>query len=245
MLFNNNQYYAPQQQHYAHSPQQHMNINHMLSPRAPASSVLNYQYARYSQNPSSTTSSSNRMTPPFMHHHQDTSTHHTSYTNSSSGSQNKLNRFMQTIWHKSSSNRVDPAVKLSQPMFDRRAIESSSSVWRDQIPLLSHHQPSTNMFSSAASNDASSVTRQRNSLLKQQPQPMMTMEAPPVIVPISPRLSSWLPGLFHFKQPKVCSLECEARDEREAIGKISQVLQEVRGNPSLILAFDTHFFYSF
>ncbi|KAG2224244.1 hypothetical protein INT45_000275, partial [Circinella minor] len=42
----------------------------------------------------------------------------------------------------------------------------------------------------------------------------------------SPRLSSWLPGLFHFKQPKVCSVDCNARDEREAIGKITQVLEE-------------------
>lgn len=47
----------------------------------------------------------------------------------------------------------------------------------------------------------------------------------------SPRLSSWLPGLFHFKQPKVCSIDCAARDEREAIGKIKQVLEEVRRYP--------------
>ncbi|KAI9309320.1 kinase-like domain-containing protein [Cunninghamella echinulata] len=41
----------------------------------------------------------------------------------------------------------------------------------------------------------------------------------------SPRLS-WLPGLFHFKKPKVCSINCFAKDENEAIGKISQIIQE-------------------
>ncbi|CAO3621890.1 unnamed protein product [Cunninghamella echinulata] len=41
----------------------------------------------------------------------------------------------------------------------------------------------------------------------------------------SPRLS-WLPGLFHFKKPKVCSINCFAKDESEAVGKISQIVQE-------------------
>ncbi|KAI8099714.1 uncharacterized protein BX664DRAFT_377459 [Halteromyces radiatus] len=42
----------------------------------------------------------------------------------------------------------------------------------------------------------------------------------------SPRLSSWLPALLHFKQPKVCTINCIAKDEKEAFGKIAQVIRE-------------------
>lgn len=176
-----NQYYAIPQ--YAPPPpQQHMNINHMLSPRAPASSALNHlnthQYSR-----------KNSFTPQ----QQDS----------------KLNRFMH-MWQRNHANRVEPnnhRLSMPQPqppVFDRKAIESSSSVWKYpiQAPLL----------------NSPTYDRQRTSNLRTQPEPNMLA---------SPKLSSWLPGLFHFKQPKVCSLECEARDEREAIGKISQVLEEV------------------
>ncbi|KAG1051209.1 hypothetical protein G6F43_006565 [Rhizopus delemar] len=38
--------------------------------------------------------------------------------------------------------------------------------------------------------------------------------------------SSWLPNLFHFKQPKTYSLEYEANDEKEAIEKLSNILEK-------------------
>ncbi|KAG2229922.1 hypothetical protein INT48_008303 [Thamnidium elegans] len=181
------QYTAPPQQ-----PQQHMNVNHMLSPRAPASSALNnhntHQYAR---------KGSFAPVPPPQQQQQDS----------------KLNRFMH-MWQRNHTNRVEPnnhrlSLPQQQPIFDRKAIEASSSVWRDpsQVPLL---------------NSPIYDKQQRTSNLRAQPPP--TMEPNNTIS--SPKLSSWLPGLFHFKQPKVCSLECEARDEREAIGKISQVIEE-------------------
>jgi hypothetical protein len=135
-------------------PQQHMNVNHMLSPRAPA-------------------------------------THH--FTRKDS----KLNKFM-SILHR--SNRIDP----------RKTLESSSSVWKDMLNA-SPPPPTT---------PRQQDHHQRASFVL--PPPLIDT---PMIE--SPKLSSWLPGLFHFKQPKVCSLECEARDEREAIGKVSQVLHEV------------------
>lgn len=180
---NYNQYYAipqyvPPQQ--PQQPQQHMNINHMLSPRAPASSALNHLNThQYSGKPPSTPQ-------------QDS----------------KLNRFMH-MWQRNHTNKVEPnqhRLSMPQPqapVFDRKALESSSSVWRDPIQAPVLNPPST-------------YDRQRTSNLRSQPE-----------IPTSPKLSSWLPGLFHFKQPKVCSLECEARDEREAIGKVSQVLEEV------------------
>jgi hypothetical protein len=211
MLYNNQhqQYYAQQQQQQQYAQQQHMNINHMLSPRAPASSVLNYQYARYSRSPKMST------TQPLTH--QDSSS-------------NKLNRFMQNMWQRN-NNKVDP-VKLSQPMFDRKAIELSSSVWRDQIPII-NNPPTSNMLADPV------AARQRSSLLRHQQQ------QPIIEAPASPKLSSWLPGLFHFKQPKVCSLDCEARDEREAIGKISQVLEEVNLVIQVFYVFlDSNHFFS-
>lgn len=197
------QYTAPPQQQ-----QQHMNINHMLSPRAPASSALNHhnthQYAR---------KNSFAPAPPPQQPQQDS----------------KLNRFMH-MWQRNHTNRVEPnnhrlSMPQQQPIFDRKAIEASSSVWRDpsQVPLL---------------NSPIYDKQQRTSNLRAQPPP--TVE--PNNTMSSPKLSSWLPGLFHFKQPKVCSLECEARDEREAIGKISQVLEEV----VCILTADVRLFtYSF
>jgi hypothetical protein len=194
----NTQYYAmPHPQHI----QQHTNINHMLSPRAPASSALNhqYQYAKKHQQP--------YQHPPYQ--------------------DSKLNRFMN-MWQR--NHRIDPnppsspaassnSFRLSMHtpqqqqkpfVFDRKAIESSSSVWKDPnvVPFVAPPPASPSERVSAAMRTPPTVTE------------------PPVME--SPKLSSWLPGLFHFKQPKVCSLECEARDEREAIGKISQVLQEVR-----------------
>lgn len=175
---NYNQYYAIPQ--YAPPPpQQHMNINHMLSPRAPASSALNH-----------------------LNTHQ-----YSRKTASTPQQDSKLNRFMH-MWQRNHANRVEPnnhRLSMPQPqapVFDRKALESSSSVWRDpnQAPVV----------------NPPAYDRQRTPNLRSQPD-MLT----------SPKLSSWLPGLFHFKQPKVCSLECEARDEREAIGKVSQVLEEV------------------
>ncbi|CAO3647242.1 unnamed protein product [Cunninghamella blakesleeana] len=41
----------------------------------------------------------------------------------------------------------------------------------------------------------------------------------------SPRLS-WLPSLFHFKKPKICSINCFAKDQKEALRKISHIVQE-------------------
>lgn len=180
--------------------QQHMNINHMLSPRAPASSALNHlnthQFSR-----------KNSFTP-------------------------KLSRFMH-MWQRNNTNRVDPVspthnsnyrLNMPQPpqplVFDRKAIESSSSVWRDpsHLPALSNTPPLVKY-------DQFNMKQQRESYLKPQELQLQPQLSEASILS-SPKLSSWLPGLFHFKQPKVCSLECEARDEREAIGKISQVLEE-------------------
>lgn len=186
--------------HQPHQPQQqsqqHMDINHMLSPRAPASSALNHHQFQYSRKSSS--------------HQQDS----------------KLNRFMN-MWQR--NHRIDPnpptpqsqqssMFKISSKpiIFDRKAIESSSSVWRDSVIYESNNPPATPR---QQQNRASFVSNSSRSPQPIQQQTTTVME--------SPKLSSWLPGLFHFKQPKVCSLECEARDEREAIGKISQVLKEV------------------
>ncbi|KAL9556857.1 hypothetical protein MBANPS3_001679 [Mucor bainieri] len=189
----------PPQQH-----QQHMNVNHMLSPRAPASSALNHHQFQYSRKNSS--------------HHQPDS---------------KLNRFMN-MWQR--NHRIDPNPPSQQssmfkvsskPMiFDRKAIESSSSVWRDSIMYEAPPPPSTpNQRQQHQHNRASFVsTSSRATQQQQQQSPLFPPQQTTVME--SPKLSSWLPGLFHFKQPKVCSLECEARDEREAIGKISQVLEE-------------------
>ncbi|KAG1452138.1 hypothetical protein G6F56_007898 [Rhizopus delemar] len=38
--------------------------------------------------------------------------------------------------------------------------------------------------------------------------------------------SSWIPSLFHLKQSKVCTMECEAKDEKEVIGKLSKILHK-------------------
>ena len=184
-----------QQRSFIHNQQQqHMNINHMLSPRAPASSALTtHQFSR-----------KNSFAPP-----QDS----------------KFNKFMH-MWQRNSTNRVDPVTpnyRLSMPQppqplaFDRKAIESSSSVWRDpnQAPILT----------TTPKYDQVNMKQQRASFIKPQQPP--SLPSADMSILSSPKLSSWLPGLFHFKQPKVCSLECEARDEREAIGKISQVLEEV------------------
>jgi hypothetical protein len=193
--------HQPQPYHHQQQsqPQQHMNINHMLSPRAPASSALNHHQFQYSRKNSS--------------HQQDS----------------KLNRFIN-MWQR--NHRIDPnpptpqsqqssMFKISsKPMiFDRKAIESSSSVWRDSVMYESNNSPTTPR-QQRKQNRASFVSNSSRS-----PQPFQQQQTTTVME--SPKLSSWLPGLFHFKQPKVCSLECEARDEREAIGKISQVLEEV------------------
>lgn len=164
--------------------QQHMDISHMLSPRAPASSAINhyqgFQFSLKSKQP-----------------YQDS----------------KLNKFM-SILHR--NNRIDPNRKSF--VVDRKTLESSSSVWKDtQTSLLTAYEqppPPTTPRQQDHHQRASFVL----------PPPLIDT---PMIESSSPKLSSWLPGLFHFKQPKVCSLECEARDEREAIGKVSQVLQEV------------------
>lgn len=213
-VYNNQCYATPHQQHM----QQHTNINHMLSPRAPASNALNhqYQYAKKHQQPG--------QFPPYQ--------------------DSKLNRFMN-MWQR--NHRVDPNPPLSpvsnsnnfrlsmhtpqqqsKPfVFDRKAIESSSSVWRDPniVPFVGQSQVSPNEQQPQPQPPPPppQQQQQRTSVAMRTP---VTVTEPPVME--SPKLSSWLPGLFHFKQPKVCSLECEARDEREAIGKISQVLQEVR-----------------
>ncbi|CAO3598001.1 unnamed protein product [Absidia cylindrospora] len=42
----------------------------------------------------------------------------------------------------------------------------------------------------------------------------------------SPKLSSWLPGLSHFKRPKICTINCSAKDDKEAFGKVAQVIRE-------------------
>ncbi|CEP19895.1 hypothetical protein [Parasitella parasitica] len=194
-------YILPQQ---PQQPQQHMNINHMLSPRAPASSALNHHQFQFSRKNSS--------------HQQDS----------------KLNRFMN-IWQR--NHRIDPNSSSSHQssmfkiaskpiIFDRKAIESSSSVWRDSVMYESVNPPPPPPQLSSTPNNRQQQYRNRASFassLKSPHQPLPQISA---TVTESPRLSSWLPGLFHFKQPKVCSLECEARDEREAIGKISQVLEE-------------------
>lgn len=193
-------YVMPQPPPQNQPPQQHMNINHMLSPRAPASSALNHHQFQYSRkNPS----------------HQPDS---------------KLNRFMN-MWQR--NHRIDPNPPSQQssmfkvsskPMiFDRKAIESSSSVWRDSVMYEAPQPPSTPNHRQQR-NRASFVSTSSRATQQQQP-PLLPQQQTTVME--SPKLSSWLPGLFHFKQPKVCSLECEARDEREAIGKISQVLEEV------------------
>lgn len=188
--------------------QQHMNVNHMLSPRAPASSALNHHQFQYS-----------RKNPSHLHHNQPDS---------------KLNRFMN-MWQR--NHRIDPnppsqqssMIKVSSKpiLFDRKAIESSSSVWRDSVMYEAPPPPSTPNQRQQQHNRASFVsTSSRATQQQQQQSPLFSLQQTTVME--SPKLSSWLPGLFHFKQPKVCSLECEARDEREAIGKISQVLEEVK-----------------
>ncbi|KAI9275312.1 kinase-like domain-containing protein [Sporodiniella umbellata] len=120
----------------------------------------------------------------------------------------KLGRVMQ-LWPR---NKVDPqspfmfrpATSNRPPYFlDRKTVESSSLVWNDpaHLPVMDSPTRQTHRYSF-------------NPPVQGKPSPHST------------KRTSWLPGLFHFKQPKVCSLECEARDEREAIGKLSQVLQE-------------------
>ncbi|KAI8337593.1 hypothetical protein BC941DRAFT_39307 [Chlamydoabsidia padenii] len=42
----------------------------------------------------------------------------------------------------------------------------------------------------------------------------------------SPKLSSWLPGLSHFKRPKIYTIRCLAKDDKEAFGKLAQVIRE-------------------
>ncbi|KAI9304553.1 hypothetical protein BJ944DRAFT_266669 [Cunninghamella echinulata] len=46
------------------------------------------------------------------------------------------------------------------------------------------------------------------------------------LVSESPKLSSWLPGLFHFKQPKVCQLDCIAASEHEALQRVSYIVEK-------------------
>jgi hypothetical protein len=105
-------------------------------------------------------------------------------------------------------------------MFDRKAAESNSLVWNDpaQVTLLSP-PPVFDMPPSPSARQAHRYSFNPPSHAKPTALHIHNSNA---------KRSSWLPGLFHFKQPKVCSIECEARDEREAIGKLSQVLQEVK-----------------
>ncbi|KAG1070654.1 hypothetical protein G6F42_026103 [Rhizopus arrhizus] len=177
-------YVMPQPPPQHQPPQQHMNINHMLSPRAPASSALNHHQFQYSRkNPS----------------HQPDS---------------KLNRFMN-MWQR--NHRIDPNPPSQQssmfkvsskPMiFDRKAIESSSSVWRDSVMYEAPQPPSTPNHRQQR-NRASFVSISSRATQQQQP-PLLPQQQTTVME--SPKLSSWLPGLFHFKQPKVCLLECAGR----------------------------------
>lgn len=147
-------------------PQQHMNINHILSPRA-------------------------------IHHRREEPIDQDS----------KLSRMMQ-LWPKNKVDPSSPVLRASRYLFDRKAVESSSLVWNDPVTL-----PPVLDGPPSPSRQAHRYSFNPPSLTKTSPHNHT-------------KRTSWLPGLFHFKQPKVCSIECEARDEREAIGKLSQVLQE-------------------
>lgn len=148
--------------------------------------------------------------------------HHRRHNNDPEDSQ--MSRMMH-LWQR---NKVDPASPLQrhQYVFDRTAIESSSLVWKDPSQAAPFLSPAFDVT------PTSSPTTHRHAHRYSFNPPCHYVKPqqhtnPTVATSNNSKRTSWLPGLFHFKQPKVCSLECEARDEREAIGKLSQVLREV------------------
>ncbi|CEG67504.1 Putative CAMK/CAMKL protein kinase [Rhizopus microsporus] len=147
--------------------------------------------------------------------------HHRRHNNDPEDSQ--MSRMMH-LWQR---NKVDPASPLQrhQYVFDRTAIESSSLVWKDPSQAAPFLSPAFDVT------PTSSPTTHRHAHRYSFNPPCHYVKpqqhtSPTVATSNNSKRTSWLPGLFHFKQPKVCSLECEARDEREAIGKLSQVLRE-------------------
>lgn len=137
----------------------------------------------------------------------------------------KLSRMMQ-LWPKNKVDPSSPVLRASRYLFDRKAVESSSLVWNDPVTL-----PPVLDGPPSPSRQAHRYSFNPPSLTKTSPHNHT-------------KRTSWLPGLFHFKQPKVCSIECEARDEREAIGKLSQVLQEVKKKKHILCVFVSYFVYS-
>ncbi|KAI9487825.1 MAG: kinase-like domain-containing protein [Benjaminiella poitrasii] len=210
----NNQQFAlppPQVLNTAYDTQPHVYTNQLLSPKVSSSHQQGYQPT---------------IKTPLQQQQRKQPYQFPSFQQQDS----KLNKFMN-IWQR--NHRVDPNIPFQngahpfrfslpqqprQSPFDRKTAESSSSIWKENTTRNSLVLP-----------HPSNYDQQQTPLLSAAGQSYNQKYSPSVIEPPlveSPKLTSWLPGLFHFKQPKVCSLECEARDEREAIGKISQVLKE-------------------
>ncbi|KAI8388541.1 kinase-like domain-containing protein [Radiomyces spectabilis] len=146
---------------------------------------------------------------------------------------NRFSRFTQ-LWQRYHHNRVDPTIKsrqalhrLSMPIpspnldFDRNPV-SAVSQWaqtpspqaRREFTVLSKESRALRMFGgSLATNERQYYYSTASNSGEER-------------AVDNSHLNSWLPGLFHFKQPKVCSIDCYAKDEREAVGKIAQVLEE-------------------
>lgn len=246
-------YYHPHLIH-LQTPGQHTHIGHMLSPRAPPSGRMQpppYYPPPYYAQPAMQLDPIPPQPPlptiPSHHHHHYLQpvhppcspdprlmrhSHHappapapsSPSTSSASGASgaSKFNRLIH-LWQR---NRVEPTAKahkashrLSMPTpqtqleFDR--MQRSSVISPVPAAAVAPEQPSH-----PPAPPHSPFLRHQSALLS----PSLSRPA----ATGSPRLSSWLPGLFHFKQPKVCSIDCIARDEHEAVGKITQVLEEVR-----------------
>lgn len=208
---------TPQQQ------QQHLNIAHMLSPRTPTRPFLvqptttasshhqhyhyptQFQSSRYASTATSTAATSD---------HASAHSSSSSSSNNNGGEPSKLNRIMH-LWQR---NKVEPVTAAT----NMKAPNKGSHRLSMPAPIVQHPPPQHSPFQ-----HRHDITTTGRPTLATPPMLTSTSRVSTPRQQGSPRLSSWLPGLFHFKQPKVCSIDCAARDEREAIGKIKQVLEEV------------------
>ncbi|KAI9317473.1 kinase-like domain-containing protein [Dichotomocladium elegans] len=172
-------------------------ISHMLSPRTPTHQSVFHPLYNVQQQPGLPSPSS----PPLASLDQQ---YASVPKNESCG------RAPHPLWHR--PNRIDPETQHQHPF---KALGNQ----QQYLPFVFHDTSSI-----PESSTARRVTQPPPSALQPQPQPQPQPQSQRT-GSSTPRLASWLPGLFHFKQPKVCSIDCLARDEQDAVAKVARVVE--------------------